>query len=333
MDLTALGGCAGCSRTRRLLPHACNSPGLPGGYRRTMRVATFNVLHGLPMDRGRPTALAAGADPAAPLAEAIAALDADVLALQELDRLQERSGGVDQPAVAAAAARARDWRYASALHGRSVPGTGWVLDQGEPGLRVYGPGDGGVPHGVPSHGIGLFTRLPVRAWRVRGLRPAPLALPLWVASRRGLTLVRDQPRAAIAAVLEGERGPFTAVAVHLSFVPGRNVRQLLELHSWIAELPRPHVLLGDFNLVAGLPRAVLGGAALRAAVTRRPRGERVARDRWHDLARDATYPAHRPLVRFDHILASGLRPAPGSGPRAPELPVSDHRALLAEADW
>ncbi|MFI6444348.1 endonuclease/exonuclease/phosphatase family protein [Kitasatospora sp. NPDC050543] len=308
-----------------------------------MRVATFNVLHGLPMDRGRPVPAGAGADPAAPLAEAIGSLDADVLALQELDRFQERSGGVDQAALAAVAANACDWRYASALHGRSVPGKGWVLDRSAPGLRVSGPADSGTAHGdpphgdptrdVPSHGIALFTRLPVRAWRARGLAAAPLALPLRVPRRPGLTLVRDQPRAAIAAVLEGERGPFTVLAVHLSFVPGWNVRQLLALRSWIADLPRPHVLLGDFNLVAGLPRAVLDGGAMLSAVTSGPREARAARRRWHDLARAATYPAHRPLVQFDHILASGLRPTQGPAPRTPQLPVSDHRPLLAEVDW
>lgn len=308
-----------------------------------VRVATFNVLHGLPMDRGRPVSAGAGADPAAPLAEAIGSLDADVLALQELDRFQERSGGVDQAALAAVAANARDWRYASALHGRSVPGKGWVLDRSAPGLRVSGPADSGTAHGdpphgdptrdVPSHGIALFTRRPVRAWRARRLAAAPLALPLRVPRRPGLTLVRDQPRAAIAAVLEGERGPFTVLAVHLSFVPGWNVRQLLALRSWIADLPRPHVLLGDFNLVAGLPRAVLDGGAMLSAVTSGPREARAARRRWHDLARAATYPAHRPLVQFDHILASGLRPTQGPAPRTPRLPVSDHRPLLAEVDW
>lgn len=65
---------------------------LPGAgtYIESMRVATFNVHHGegrdgrLDLDR---------------LAAAIAGFEADLIALQELDRNQPRSGDVDQPAL------------------------------------------------------------------------------------------------------------------------------------------------------------------------------------------------------------------------------------------
>ena len=69
---------------------------------------------------------------------------------------------MDQALAAAGALGARNWRYAAALHGRSVPGRGWVVDPAAPGLRVYGPEDtaGGA---VPSHGIALLTRLAVRS--------------------------------------------------------------------------------------------------------------------------------------------------------------------------
>ena len=88
-----------------------------------------------------------------------------MLALQELDRFQDRSGRVDQALVAAAAMDARDWRYATA----------------GPGLaRVLGSE---VGQGGPSHGIALLTRRPVLDWRVRRLAPAPLRLPLRVAGR------------------------------------------------------------------------------------------------------------------------------------------------------
>jgi endonuclease/exonuclease/phosphatase family metal-dependent hydrolase len=63
-----------------------------------MRVATFNTCHGS-NGRGTPTDQEA-------LNVACAALDADVLGLQELDRGRRRSGAVDQAAAAAAAAGA-----------------------------------------------------------------------------------------------------------------------------------------------------------------------------------------------------------------------------------
>ena len=110
-----------------------------------MRLATFNVLHGRPMRDGRPDDSVTA--PGQPLADAVAALDADVLALQELDRFQDRSGQVDQALVAAAAMDARDWRYATA----------------GAGLRVYSGSEAG--QGGPSHGIALLTRRPVLDWR------------------------------------------------------------------------------------------------------------------------------------------------------------------------
>src|SRR5207237_1261890 len=78
--------------------------GHPDELRRLTRLATFNVLHG--------RALAEGRVSNQKLAEACAALDADVLCLQEIDRNQARSGSVDQIALVAAATGAAAWRVA-----------------------------------------------------------------------------------------------------------------------------------------------------------------------------------------------------------------------------
>ncbi|MBC3842636.1 hypothetical protein GXW82_28045 [Streptacidiphilus sp. 4-A2] len=235
-----------------------------------LRIATFNLLHGQPLGPdGDPIPTPATADPAAPLAEAIAALDADVLALQEVDRYQHRSGLVDQAAVAAKAMAATDWRFAAALHGRPAPVAGWIPDPGGHGMRVYGPDETGSCTDLPAYGTALITRLPVRQWRARRFPPAPFGLPLRVAGRRGLTPVPDEPRAAVAAVLEGPNGQFTVVAAHLSFVPGWNMGQLAGIRRWIADLPAPYLLLGDFNLVGAVPRTVLGGAAVVDGLGRR----------------------------------------------------------------
>jgi endonuclease/exonuclease/phosphatase family metal-dependent hydrolase len=208
---------------------------------------------------------------------------------------------------------ARDWRYATALHCRSVPGRGWVLDPAEPGMRVYGP-EARQPQ-VSSHGLALLSRLPVHEWRALRLPAAPLGMPLRVAGRAAPVLARDQPRAALAAVLEGPRGPFTAVAVHLSFVPGWNIGQLLTVRRWIAGLPRPQLLLGDFNLIGALPRLALNA---------------TARPSWRGPAGQATYPSHRPRVQFDHILATGLDADAVGTAHTPRTAISDHRPLVVE---
>ncbi|MFB7244456.1 endonuclease/exonuclease/phosphatase family protein [Streptomyces populi] len=299
-----------------------------------VRFATFNVLHGRTLVEGRPVPVRDADGPEAPLVRAVASLDADVVALQEVDRLQERSGGVDQASAAAAGSGARYWRYASAFHGTAKADGGWVPAPSEPGLRVYGADEAGAGEGaagedVPSHGVALLSRLPVRHWRARRLAPAPVPMPLRTPGRRGLTLSRDQPRAALAAVLEGSRGPFTVVALHLSFVPGWNVRQLLAVRAWIADLPGPRVLLGDFNLPGALPRTVLGPAGPSVGTRDRPGGAPPPRG-WRDLARTPTYPAHRPVVQLDHVLASGIAAGAATGAHAPGTPVSDHRPLVVE---
>ena len=287
-----------------------------------MRIATFNVLHGRPLADDGPPPLPGRS----PLAEAVAALDVEVLALQELDRFQPRSGDVDQAAVAAAAMDATDWRYASAFHGRSIPDVGWVRDSHAPDLSVYGPEDTAQPTTLSSHGTALLTRRPVTQWRVRRFAGAPGGMPLRVVGRKGLTMVRDHARVAIAAVLESPRGPLTVVATHLSFVPGWNAWQLSAITKWIADLPRPHVLLGDLNLVGPVPRAVLAGSELAGSLAKGASFEH----RWHDLARTATYPATNPRVQFDRIIAAGIPRSAVRAFEAPQSAISDHRPLIVD---
>ncbi|MFJ7962022.1 endonuclease/exonuclease/phosphatase family protein [Streptomyces sp. NPDC096324] len=311
-----------------MTPSETADPGAPRSGR--VRFATFNVLHGRTLVDGRPVSVRTAGGPELPLVEAVASLDADVVALQEVDRLQERSGGVDQASAAAAGSGAPHWRYASAFHGTAKPGGGWVPEPSVPGLRVYGPREAQAGDGVPSHGIALLSRLPVRHWRARRLAPAPVPMPLRTPGRRGLTMSRDQPRAALAAVLEGSRGPFTVVALHLSFVPGWNVLQLRAVRAWIADLPGPRVLLGDFNLPGALPRTVLGPAGPVRGSRRGPGGTPPTPRGWRDLARTPTYPAHRPFLQLDHVLAGGIAAGAATGAHAPSTPVSDHRPLVVE---
>ena len=252
-----------------------------------MRVATFNLLSG----RGVPD----GAVRTEDLRTAAVALDADVLGLQEVDRSQERSGGTDQTACVAEALGARWWRFAPALEG--TPGAAWSPSSTDDGEQVSGP----------SYGVGLASRLPVLSWGVRRFGPAPIGLPLLVPGRRGLTTVPDEPRVALAAVVEGPTGPFTVVTAHLSFVPGWNVRQLRAVSRWARSFPGPRLLVGDLNLPGALPGRITG---------------------WTQLARVPTYPSWRPRVQFDHVLAD--HQATVTRVRAMRLPVSDHCALAVD---
>ena len=82
-------------------------------------------------------------------ADAIASLDADVLALQEVDRDQPRSGGADLTAIAADAMGAVEHRFEPALQG--TPRSTWV------------PATSDERPGGPAYGIALLSRYPVLA--------------------------------------------------------------------------------------------------------------------------------------------------------------------------
>ncbi|MFF3144741.1 hypothetical protein ACFVRU_24235, partial [Streptomyces sp. NPDC057927] len=70
------------------------------------------------------------------------------------------------------------------------------------------------------------------------------------------------------------------------------------------------------------PRVVLNAPG-KTRTPPSPRG-------WVDLARIPTYPAHRPVVQFDHVLATDVGVTAASGVRTPATGISDHRPLVLE---
>jgi endonuclease/exonuclease/phosphatase family metal-dependent hydrolase len=253
-----------------------------------VRIATFNLLSGRSLSDGR-------AD-AGVLAEAVRALDADVLALQEVDRHQPRSGGADQAGVAAAAMGALEHRFLPLVHG--TPGRpGWRSAAGQ----VVADGDA-------AYGIALASRLPVRSWHVLHLGRARGRYPIMVPSSPPQVIwIHDEPRAALVAVLERPR--ITVVATHLSFVPGVNVAQLRRLRRALTQLPGPHVVVGDLNLPGRLPARVTG---------------------WRPLVTGPTFPSPAPRLQIDHVLTDDLSAGTERDARIVHLPLSDHRAVTVD---
>jgi endonuclease/exonuclease/phosphatase family metal-dependent hydrolase len=254
-----------------------------------VRLATFNLLSG--------RSLRDGSADAATLAEAVGRLDADVLALQEVDRHQARSGGVDQAQVAARAMGAVAYRF--------VP-----LVRGTPGMRGWRPVPPDPVNDEPSYGIALLSRRPVDSWRVLRLGRARGRYPIVVPTTPPRVVwIPDEPRAAVVAVLAEPR--ITVAATHLSFVPGMNALQLRRLRAALNQLPGPRVLLGDLNLPGGLPARLLG---------------------WRPLATGPTFPAPAPRLQIDHALADALPAGTTVTPLITQLAVSDHRAVCVDLD-
>jgi endonuclease/exonuclease/phosphatase family metal-dependent hydrolase len=277
-----------------------------------VRLVTWNVLHGCSPDDGR-----VDLDR---FAAAVRSLDADVLALQEVDRGQARSQGADLAAVAAEAMGARDHRFAAALVG---PPGAWSAAPHED--RVGGPGAAAAdataalpataPERLealvdpsprePAYGVALISRLPVTSWRVVRVPPLPRPVPMLVGRPLRPAVVRDEPRVAIAAEVAADAGTLTVATTHLSFVPGWNLLQLRRLVRTLGcEVgPGPLVLTGDLNTGARRAAWVSGLTGLAAG---------------------RTFPAPEPRTQLDHLLGRGVRASDGA---VHHLPVSDHRAL------
>lgn len=260
-----------------------------------MRLVGFNVLHGRsPAD---------GLVSTARLVDACASLGADVLCLQEVDRGQARSGGVDQTEAVAEATGAASWRFEPALIGE--PGATWRAavdeDRGRP-VDV-------AAAAVAGYGVGLVSRLPVMAWHVVRLRAARVRAPVAVPGGGGrFILLPDEPRVALVAEVDTPAGPLLVATTHLSFVPGWNLLQLRRVTAALAAFGLPCVLLGDLNFPGGLPALVTG---------------------WRALARVKTFPAARPSLQLDHALGYGHPPRVAAA-SAVELALSDHRALVLD---
>lgn len=254
-----------------------------------MRIATFNILHGRSPDDGR-----VDVDR---LAAAVKSLDADVLGLQEVDRDQPRSLGADLTSVAAEAMGAPEHQFVAALSG--TPGGTWMAATGE------------EQPGSASYGIALLSRYPVVSWRVVRLPALRTSVPLWSTWTHRPFMARDEPRVAVAAVLDGPFGEFTVCNTHLSFIPGWNALQLRRLVRSLTGTREPLVLLGDLNMAPAQAAKVTGMRSIASA---------------------ATFPAPRPTRQIDHVLVrgAGLR---ATGPaEAVQLPLSDHRALVVSCD-
>lgn len=319
-----------------------------------IRLLSFNLQHGRPGDGARldpATAPLADSDIAdagaarevlAALADQIRDIDPDVIALQEVDLGQRRSGRLDQTAVLADLLGWDGHRFAATYAGpvvglRRRPRRSALTERAD---DVLGPLRALLGAGPAGFGNALLTRLPVRAWRVARLGRGPAVLTRRGGGRaldpRSYALSTSTMRNMIAAQIDpvdgaGGAGGLAVASTHLATRTGTAAAQLAAAWAALAARPGPHALAGDLNLHAEL-LAPLG----------------IARD----LGEGPTYPSGAPARRIDHILtdpwptgADGmpvsaqeavgrtggtLLRAVGSGVRS--LVVSDHAATWVDLE-
>jgi endonuclease/exonuclease/phosphatase family metal-dependent hydrolase len=185
-------------------------------------------------------------------------------------------------------------RFVAAISG--TPGATWMAATGreQPGTAAYG--------------IALLSRFHVRSWQVVRLPRIPTTFPMYLREPNTVTMVKEEPRAAMVARLDTPLGAMTvANTQNLSFVPGGTAcscHLVRDLHGFDG----PRVLMGDLNMT---PAKVSRRFGLRP------------------LGVAPTFPTDDPHRQLDHILTDDAA-LHADGCDAPILPISDHRALVVD---
>ncbi|MDO4900862.1 endonuclease/exonuclease/phosphatase family protein [Actinomyces sp.] len=287
-----------------------------------LRVLTLNLQHGLPgAGAGDGTAASgslAGADIRSPalartvlaeLAGQIAELEPDVVALQEVDLGQCRSGRLDQAGVLAQLLGWHHHRFAAAWAGPAAGLRRRPLRSAlaRPADDVLGPGRALLGRGPAGFGNALLSRHPISTWRIMRLGRGPASLVRRGHNRvdpRSYRVFTATARNLLAAQLRPGKDVLPGVDVlqlgvtHLATRGDVAARQLAAAWAALAALPGAHLLTGDFNLPTEKV-ATLGVGRL--------------------LGDGPTFPAARPVRRIDHFLTD---PWPVDAAGAP-LPAAE----------
>jgi endonuclease/exonuclease/phosphatase family metal-dependent hydrolase len=279
-----------------------------------LRIASVNLLHG--------RSLTDGLVDSERMATAVADLDADVVALQEVDSHQTRSGSTNQTALIAAEVARRTgsyvhWRFVPALIG--TPGEQWQPAVNGEGVSGDHCSDQPTVVPAPGYGVAMISRLPVSGWSTVVLPASPVSAPVYVPGLRRWLMLRDEPRVAISASLaidiDGDDVSLAVSGTHLSFVPGWNVRQLRQLATRLspAQGCAASILLGDLNVPAPIP---------------------ARSSRWESLTgRLLTFPGPGPKMQIDHAMiqhGSANVTVRAVGSEAVVMAISDHLALVVD---
>jgi endonuclease/exonuclease/phosphatase family metal-dependent hydrolase len=271
-----------------------------------MRITSWNFLH------GQSLSAESLEESQQQLQGALADLAPDLIAFQEVDYKLARSQSKNQMKELATLMGAKYWAFAPTLQG--TPGVQWKkLDKENQVVICESSDTNAHEFQIEGYGIGIVSTVPVRKWLRLELGKSVIGAPLAVANQQGkmrLMHVKDEPRVALAAVLENG---LTVINVHLSFIPLFNIYQLFKVTRWAKRIARDEktrtILLGDFNLIWGIPSKVT---------------------RWKRASQALSYPAWGPKISFDYILYRGSDCLEVKEIDVGPLPISDHRAISAE---
>jgi endonuclease/exonuclease/phosphatase family metal-dependent hydrolase len=254
-----------------------------------LKVATYNIHKGVQgLGPGRRLEIHN-------LGLAIEQLDADIVCLQEVRKVHRR-----------------EEKYFK--HWPELPQAEFLAP---PGYEAIYRTNAITRHG--EHGNALLSRWPVVSHRHEDISDHRF-------EQRGLLHVEVQV-AVQSPVQEGAltaQVPFSEVlnvhviVVHLGLIPASRLRQVAQLHAYIArEVPQgaPLLVAGDFN-------------DWGQRITNMMRDQHL--HEWASTSQ-ATYPSRLPIVQLDHVYARGLKPVSQMVPHGKVWrQMSDHLPLVAQ---
>lgn len=224
---------------------------------------------------------------------------ADVIAFEEVDRRQGRSGWVDQPRLIArvlASLGYRWWHFAPAYNGSAS--------------LAHLPTHPAWSQWAPGFGVMLVAKERPRRWKVANLGRGPWQ---WVKRESGLAgrVFGGYPRMGQKRVLlSADFGEVAVGVTHLELDMDTARAQLQRAWDLTRSLAPTAMLTGDFNMRQEQVCAELDSGSEYAGGV-------------------STFPATNPTFCIDHLIHTPA--VHGSAQvRSKQLPVSDHAALIVD---
>ena len=243
-----------------------------------MKITSWNIQHGEVYASGIEI------DRMAEIVRTVKAFNCDVLVLQEVDHLNDRSNLEEQTKDFAEIMGAKYWAFAPSVWRKNEE---W-LDWPQSGSSDFPPLiTEAITTKQPGYGISIISRSPVIKWERKELSKALFGwwLPFTSDGVTKKYWVKDHARNALAAYLEDGA---VIINTHLSWEPVFRNLQLSQLKRWANQIAKDKslrvLIVGDLNIPNDWQ-------------------ESVNSPRWRSLVNQLTFPVWKPNQQIDHFLA------------------------------
>jgi endonuclease/exonuclease/phosphatase family metal-dependent hydrolase len=243
-----------------------------------VKITSWNIQHG--------EVYAAGTEVnrTAEIKRTVLALDCDVLVLQEVDHLNERSNLEEQTKDFAEIMGAKYWAFAPTVWRKNDAWLDWPKTQSSdfPELITQT-----ISSAQPGYGISIISKLPIVKWERKELSKAFIGwwLPFTADGVTKKHWVKDHARNALAAYFEDGT---VIINSHLSWEPIFRNLQLSQLKRWANSIAKDKslrvLIVGDLNIANNFD-------------------ESVNSYRWRSQVKQLTFPVWKPDRQIDHFLA------------------------------